>query len=144
MTENKQFPEKRVALLQVISVSLLNGNKVFDSYALIDPGSTGTYVLDSNRRSLNSEAGHKINLGVQFINLSRSFSVRPTGRKIAAYAHNETQFEVKNAHTTTCLHIPPANISSLNRICQSNSMLRHIKFPELTKDASAFSLERRA
>ena len=40
------------------------------------------------------------------MNLSRSFSVRPTAFKIAPYADNETQFEVKNAYTTACLNIP--------------------------------------
>ena len=69
------------------------------------------------------------------MNLSRSFSVRPTAFKIAPFADNETQFEIKNAYTTACLNnnIPPANISDLNGICQSNSTLHHIKFPEIDK-----------
>ena len=100
--ENKQFPKTLLALLQVIPVSLLNGDKVFDTYALIDPGSTETYLLDSISRSLDLETGQQFDLDVQFMNLSRSFSVRPTAFKIAPYADNETQFEVKNAHTTTC------------------------------------------
>ena len=131
--ENKQFPKTLFALLQVIPGSLLNGDKVFDTYALIDPGSTGTYVLDSISHSLDLETGHQFDLDVQFMNLSRSFSVRPTAFKIAPYTDNETQFEIKNAYTTACLNIPPANISDLNCICQSNSMLRHIKFPDIDK-----------
>ena len=131
--EKKQFPKTLFALLQVIPVSLLNGDKVFDTYALIDPGSTGTYVLDSISRFLDLETGQQFDLDVQFMNLSRSFSVRPTAFKIAPYADNETQFEVKNVYTTTCLNIPPAKISDLNSICQSNSVLRHIKFPDIDK-----------
>ena len=107
---------------------------VFDTYALIDPGSTGTYVLDSISHSLDLETGHQFVLDVQFLNLSRSsFSVRPTAFKIAPYTDNEKQFEIKNAYTTTCLNTPTANISDLNGICQSNSMLRHIKFPDIDK-----------
>ena len=67
------------------------------------------------------------------MNLSRSFSVRPTAFKFAPYDDNETQFEIKNAYTTACLKIPPANISHLNGICQSNSMLRHLKIPDIDK-----------
>ena len=114
-------------------MSLLNGDKVFDTYALIDPGSTGTYVLDSISHFLDLETGHQFDLGVQFMNLSRSFSVRPTAFKIAPYADNETQFEIKNAYTSACFNIPPAKISDLNGICQPNSMLRHIKFPDIDK-----------
>ena len=91
-------------------MSLLNGDKVFDTYALIGPGSTGTYVLDSISRSLNLETGHQFDLDVQFMKLSRSFSVRPTAFKIAPYADKETQFKVKNAYTTSCLNIPPHQI----------------------------------
>ena len=131
--ENRQFPKTLFALLQVILVSLLNGDKVFDTYALIDPGSRGTYVLDSISHSLELETGHQFDLDVQFMNLSRSFSVRLTAFKIGPYADNETQFEIKNAYTTACLNIPPANISDLNGICQSNSTLRHIKFLDIDK-----------
>ena len=74
--ENNQFPKKLLPLLQVIPVSLFNGDKDFDTYALIDPGSTGTYELNSISRSLNLETGHQFDLDVQFMNLSRSFSVR--------------------------------------------------------------------
>ena len=64
--EINQFPKTLLALLQVIPVSPLNGDNVFDTYALIDPGSTGTYVLDSISRSLNLETGHQVDLDVQF------------------------------------------------------------------------------
>ena len=131
--ENKQFPKTLFALLQVIPVSLLNRDKDLDTYALIDSGSTGTYVLDSISHSLDLETGHHFDLDVQFMNLSLSFSVRPTAFKIAPYADNETQFEIKNVYTTACLNFPPANISDLNGICQSNSTLRHIKFPDIDK-----------
>ena len=110
-------------------MSLLNGDKVSDTYALIDPGSTATYVLDSISHSLDLETGHQFDLDDQFMNLSRSFSIRPTAFKIAPNADNETLLEIKNAYTTTCLIVPPANFSDLNGICQSNSMLRHITFP---------------
>ena len=113
--------------------SLFCGDKVCHPYALIDPGSTGTYILDSISRSLDLETGHQIDLDVQCMKLSRSFSVRPTAFKVAPYADNETQFEIKNANTTTRLKIPPAKISDLNDICQSNSMLRHIQFPDIDK-----------
>ena len=76
-------------------MSLLNGDKVFDTYALIDPGSTGTYVLDSISRSLDLETGQKFDLDVQFKNLSRSFSVCPTAFKIAPYADNENNSKLK-------------------------------------------------
>ena len=63
-----------------------------------------------------------------------SFLFRPSHSiQNSPYADNETQFEIKNAYTTTCLNIPPAKISNLNGICQSNSMLRHIKFPDIDK-----------
>ena len=84
--ENKEFPRTLFALLQIIPVSLFNGDKVFDTYALLDPGSTGTYVLDSISHPLDLETGHQLDLDVQYMNLSRSFSVRPTAFKMAPYA----------------------------------------------------------
>ena len=112
-------------------VSVINGDKIHDTYALIDPGSTSTYVLDVIARYFNLKTGEPFDLDVQFMNLSRSFSVRPTSFTIAPYADNEKTFEVSHAFSTSHSNIPPAYPSELNEICQARPQLRHIKFSDI-------------
>ena len=40
-----KFPTDFFSVLQIIPVSIFNGDKTFNTYALIDPGSTGTYIV---------------------------------------------------------------------------------------------------
>ena len=41
-----KFPKDLFSVLQLIPVSIINGDETFDTYALIDPGSTRTYIVN--------------------------------------------------------------------------------------------------
>ena len=67
------------------------------------------------------------------MNLSRSFSVCPTAFKNAPYVEMNHNSKSKTPIQPLASTFPPANISELNGICQSNSMLRHIKCSDIDK-----------
>ena len=73
-----KFLKKFCSVLQIIPVSKINGHKTFDTYALIDPGSTGTYIVDDISSFLSLKTGKEYKLDVQFLSLSRSLSVSAT------------------------------------------------------------------
>ena len=81
-----EIPERLVFSFQIVLVSVINDVKVFDTYALIDPGSTGTYVLDQITKALNMETSGTFDLDVQFLSISRTISVSSTHFLLAPYA----------------------------------------------------------
>ena len=115
--------------IQIVPVSVINDDKVFDTYALIDPGSTGTYILDHITKTLNLKTSETFDLDLQFLSISRSISVSWT--HFLPYADQEKTFPVRNGFSTSSINLPPADTKELNGICQQFSQLRHIKFPDI-------------
>ena len=128
-----KFPKDLFSVLQIIPVSIINGDKTFDTYALIDPGSTGTYIVDHISSFLSLETGKEYKLDVQFLSLSRSLSVSATSFDIAPYADNDNKFHVQHAFSTPNINPPPADTTELNDICQNFPQLSHIKIPDINK-----------
>ena len=128
-----KFPKDLFSVLQIIPVSIINGDKTFDTYALIDPGSTGTYIVDHISSFLSLKTGKKYKLDVQFLSLSRFLSVSATSFDIAPYADNDNKFHVQHAFSTPNINLPRADTTELNDICQNFPQLRHIKFPDINQ-----------
>ena len=128
-----KFRKDLFSVLQIIAVSIINGDKTFDTYALIHPGSTGTYIVDHISSFLSLKTGQKYKLDVQFLSLSRSLSVSATSFDIAPYADNDNKFHVQHAFSTPKINLPHADTTELNDICQSFPQLRHIKFPDINQ-----------
>ena len=106
---------------------------MFDTYTLIDPGSTGTYIVDHISSFLSLKTGKEYKLDVQFLSLARSLSVSATSFDLAPYADNDNKFHVQHAFSTSNINLPPADTTELNDICQSFPQLRHIKFPDINQ-----------
>ena len=130
-TDNSKLPTDLLSVLQVIPVSIMNGKRIVDTYALIDPGSTGTYIVETIAKSIDLKTDRKFNMNVQFLSASKSLPVSRTNFTIAPYADNEKTFSVQNAFCTDHINLPPADTDELNTICQSSPHLRHIKFPDI-------------
>ena len=129
--DNSKLPTDLLSVLQVIPVSIMNGKQIVDTYALIDPGSTGTYIVENIAKSIDLKTDRKFNMNVQFLSASKSLPVSLTNFTIAPYADNEKTFSVQNAFCTDHINLPPADTDELNTICQSSPHLRHIKFPDI-------------
>ena len=127
----EKFPKDLFSVLQIVPVSVMNDDKVFDTYTLIDPGSTGTYILDHITKTLNLKTSETFDLDVQFLSISRSISFSSTHFLLAPYADHETTFPVRNVYSTPSINLPPADTKELNEICQKFPQLRHIKFPNI-------------
>ena len=63
----EKFLKDLFSVLQIVPVSVINDDKVFDLYALIDPGSTGTYILDHITKTFNLKTSETFDLDVQFL-----------------------------------------------------------------------------
>ena len=124
------FSKDLSSVIQIVPVSVINDDKVFDTYALIDPGSTDTYILDHITKTLNLETGENFDLDVQFLTTSRSISVSSTHFLLAPYADHERVVPVRNVFTPST-NLPPVETKELNEICQQFPQLRHIKFPDI-------------
>ena len=87
---------------------------MFIKYDLIDPGSTGTYIVDWYVLAFPQlENCQRIKLDVQFLSLSRFLSVSATSFDIAPFADNDNKFCVQHAFSTPYINIPPADTTEL-------------------------------
>ena len=105
--KTEKFPKNLFSVLQIVHVSVINDGKVFDTYALIDPGSTGTYILDHITKTLNLKTSETFDLDVQFLSICRSISVSSTHFLLAPYADHEKTFPVRNVFSTPSINLPP-------------------------------------
>ena len=113
---------------QIVPVTVTNDHQDFDTYALIDPGSTGTYILDHITKILTLEAKENFDLDVHFLSISRSISVSSTHFLLAPHADHETFISVRNVFSTLGINLPPADTKELNEICQQFLQFRLMKF----------------
>ena len=112
------FSKDFFSVFRIIPFSIINGNETFDTYALVDPGSTGTYIVDHISSFLSLKTCEEYKLNVQFPSLSRSLSVSATSFDIAPFADNDNKFYVQNAFSTTNINLPLADTTDPNDIRQ--------------------------
>ena len=128
-----ETPKNWYEELQLIPVSFLKGNKAFDTYALIDPGSQFSFVLDARAEFLELPRESQQSIPLKFLNTENSMSlskiVEPV--TITPYKSTEISFELSRTFSTSSLNVAAAKIFELNQICDAFNSLRHIHFPNI-------------
>ena len=125
--DNSKLPTDLLSVLQVIPVSIMNGKRIVDTYALIDPGSTGTYIVETIAKSIDLKTDRKFNMNVQFLSASKSLPVSRTNFTIAPNADNERHFWFR-MHSVPTKSVSP-QLTSTNLTPFAN--------PHLTCDTSS-------
>ena len=82
--------------LQLIPVSFLNGDKAFDTYALIDPGIQFNFVLDARAEFLELPRETQQSVPLQFHNTKNSMSLSKSVEPVTInpYRSTEISFEI--------------------------------------------------
>ena len=129
-----ETPKKCFEQLQLIPVSFLKENKALDTYALIDPGSQFSFVLDAIAEFLELPRETQQSVPLQFLNTENSMSlskiVEPV--TITPYKSTEISFELSRTFSTPSLNVAAAKtIDELNQIWDAFNSLRHIHFPNI-------------
>ena len=128
-----ETPKNWYEQLQLIPVSFLKGDKAFDTYALIDPGSQFSFVLDAIAEFLELPCETQQSVPLQFLNTENSMSlskiVEPV--TITPYKSTEISFELSRTFSTPSLNVAAAKVFELNQICDAFNSLRHIHFPNI-------------
>ena len=142
INQYSETPKNWYEQLQLLPVSFLKGNKAFDTYALIDPGSQFSFVLDAIAEFLELPRETQQSVPLQFLNTENSMSlskiVEPV--TITPYKSTETSFELSRTFSTPSLNVAAAKLFELNQICDAFNSLRHIHFPNIADGkTSAFT-----
>ena len=151
-TYNPGFPAKTRNQLKVIPVTLLGENKEkVECYAILDNGSTISYVPDTTANGINAPKAIQFDLNVMHafdLSVINANLVRlDTGR----YNDDEPLFRLNYVHSINNWKFSDAPVQELNETCATYSHLQHFKFPNLGNnkiqlllrvDATQFILER--
>ena len=129
-----ETPKNWYEQLELIPVSFLKGNIAFDTYALIDPGSQFSFVLDAIAEFPELLREIQQSVPLQFLNTENSMSlseiVEPV--TITPYKSTEISFELSRTFGTPSLNVADAKIFELNQICDAFNSLRHVHFPNIS------------
>ena len=109
----------------IAAVSFIKGNKAFDTYAPIDPGSQFSFVLDALAEFLELLCETQQSVQLQFLNTGNSMSLSKVVEPftITPYKSTEMSFELSRTFSTPSLNVAAATIFELNQICDAfNSM----------------------
>ena len=77
--------------LQLIPVSFLKGDKAFDTYALIDPGSQFSFVLDAIAEFLELPRETQQSVPLQFLNTENSMSLSKIVEPVTITPYKSTE-----------------------------------------------------
>ena len=128
-----ETPKNWYEQLQLIGVSFLKGDKAFDTYALIDPGSQFSFVLEAIAEFLELPRETQQSVPLQFLNTENSMSlskiVEPV--RLTPYKSTEISFELSRTFSILSLNVAAAKIFEFNQICDAFNSLRHIYFPNI-------------
>ena len=130
---NPGFPSKTRNQLQVIPVTLFgNDNKRHNCYAILDNGSTISYVLNTAADKLRAPKTPKFDL-----NVSHAFdeSVMHANRvrlDIGKFNSDQPLFRINYVHAVSNWTFNYAPVNDLNEACSSYPHLQHIHFPKLS------------
>ena len=121
--------------LQLIPVSFLNGKKAFDTYALIDPGSQFTFILDKITEFLALSCEDQEATTLQYLNTEHDMPLSKISEQVtvASYENLDQKFQITTTYSTPCLNVAPANTFELNQLCDAFKELRHIHLPEIAE-----------
>ena len=107
--------------LQILPVSFVNGSKVFDTYALIDPGSQFTFLLDKITSFLELPCKAQASTTPQYLNTEHKMPLSKISEtaRVTPFDKVNQQFSIARAYSTTCLNVLPANVLELNQLCNT-------------------------
>ena len=126
-------PRDWLEQLQLMSVSFVNGNKAFDTYALIDHGSQFTFLLDTITNFLALPCEPQISTTLQYVKTQSDMPLSKITAPviITPYKSLRQSFEISRAYSTPAMNVTPPKIFELNQICDTFNNLRHIHFPQV-------------
>ena len=90
-----ETPKNWYEQLQLIPVSFLKGDKAFDTYALIDPGSQFSSVLDAIAEFLELPRETQQSVPLQFLNTENSMSLSKIVEPVTITPYKSTEISLK-------------------------------------------------
>ena len=126
-------PRDWLEQLQLMPVSFVNGNKPFDTFALIDHGSQFTFLPDAITNFLVLPCEAQTSTTLKYVNTQNEMllSKMTASVIITPYKSLRQSFQVSRAYSTPAMNVTPASIFELNQICDTFSNLRHIHFSQV-------------
>ena len=124
-------PRDGLEQLQLIPVSFVNGNKAFDTYALIHHCSQFTFLLDTITNFLALPCEAQTSTTLQYLNTQNEMLLSKiiTPVIITPYKSLRQTFEISRAYGTPAMNVTPTHIFEMYQICDSFNNLHHIHFP---------------
>ena len=131
VSKKPSLPRDWLEPLQLMPVSFVNGNKAFDTYALIDHGSRFTFLLDTITNILALPCEAQTSSTLQYVNTQNEMphSKITAPVIITPFKSLRQSFEISRAYSTLATNVTPANIFELNQLCDTFNNLRQIHFP---------------
>ena len=130
-TYNPGFPAKTRNQLQVIPVALFGENKEKkECYAILDNGSTISYVLDTTANGINARKATHFDLNVMHAFDQSVINANLVRLDIGRY-NDEPLFRLNYVNSINNWKLSDAPMQELNETCATYPHLQHIKIPIL-------------
>ena len=116
MNHLESTPKEWFEQLQLIPVSLLNGKRAFDTYALIDPVSQFTLIRVKIAQFLALPCEDQETTTLQYLNTEHDMPLSKVSEQVtvAPYKNLDQKFQIRTTYSTPCLNVAPANTFELN------------------------------
>ena len=132
LTYNTGFPVKTLNQLQVIQTTLFSENKEkVECYAILDSGSTISYVLDTTANGINAPKAIQFDLNVMHAFDQSVINANLLRPDIGSYHDDGPLFRLNYVHSFNKWKFSDAPVQEINETCATYSYLQHIKFPNL-------------
>ena len=137
INRNTILPPEWYEQLKILPVSFVNGSKVFDTYALIDPGSQVTFLLDKVFSFLELPCEAQASTTLQYLNTEHEMPLSKISETVTVTPFDKVnqQFSIARAYSTPCLNVSPTNVLELNQLCDTFKELSHIYFSDIANGA---------
>ena len=149
---NPGFPSKTRNQLQVIPVTLFgNDNRRHNCYAILDNGSTISYVLNTTADKVRAPKTSEFDLNVSHAFDESVMHANLVRLDIGKFNSGQPLFRLNYVHAVNNWTFNDAPVNDLNEACSSYPHLQHIHFPKLSDnkiqillgvDATQYILER--
>ena len=106
---------------------------MFDTYALIDPGSEFTFLFDKVTSFLELPSEEQASSTLQYFNTEYEMPLSKVSETVTVTLFDKIneQFSIVRAYSTSCLNVSPANNLELNQLCDKFKELSHIYFLDI-------------
>ena len=137
INRNTIRPPEWYEQLQILPVSFVIGSKVFDTYALIDPGSQFTFLLDKVTSFLELPCEAQASTTLQYLNTEHEMPLSKISETVTETPYDKVnqQFSIPRAYSTPCLNVSPANALELNQLRDIFKEFSLIYFPGIANGA---------